>query len=105
LPSDLPAAIEVEHIARRHGIGVYSLHSGAAHCIGAVPCVERGLIFGYTALPERMIAKGIARLAEALGAQNARRALIATPSLANNAYPAGTPGDAASGSSTSPRGV
>jgi GntR family transcriptional regulator/MocR family aminotransferase len=105
LPSNLPAAIEVEHIARRHGIGVYSLHSGAAHCIGAVPCVERGLIFGYTALPERMIAKGIARLAEALGAQNARRALIATPSLANNAYPAGTPGDAASGSSTSPRGV
>jgi GntR family transcriptional regulator/MocR family aminotransferase len=78
LPSHLPAAIEVEHIARRHGIGVYSLRSGAAHVIGVVPGAERGLIFGYTALPERVIAKGVARLAQALGAQDPDRTRVAT---------------------------
>jgi GntR family transcriptional regulator/MocR family aminotransferase len=81
LPSNLPAAIEVEHIARRHGIGVYSLRSGAAHLIGTARCAERGLIIGYTALPERVIAKGVARLAEALGAVNPKRAFIANKSM------------------------
>jgi GntR family transcriptional regulator/MocR family aminotransferase len=71
LPSDLPPAIEVERIARRHGVGVYSVRSGAAHLIGAVPCAERGLIIGYTALSERVIAKGVARVAEALGTRTA----------------------------------
>jgi GntR family transcriptional regulator/MocR family aminotransferase len=66
LPRHLPQAVEVERIARAHGIGVYSLQSGAAHVIGSAPCAERGLILGYTALSERLIAKGIACLAEAL---------------------------------------
>jgi GntR family transcriptional regulator/MocR family aminotransferase len=66
LPKSLPNAVDAEQIARRYGIGVYSLRSGAAHMIGDVPCAERGLILGYTALPERVIAKGVARLAEAL---------------------------------------
>ena len=73
----LPTAIAVEDIARHQGIGVYSLGSGAAHLIGDVPCAERGLIIGYTALPERMIAKGIARLAKALTASEPKTTLAA----------------------------
>ena len=63
----LPAAIEVERRVRSHGVGVYSLRSGAAHVIGESRYLERGLILGYAAVPERQIAKGIARLAQALG--------------------------------------
>jgi GntR family transcriptional regulator/MocR family aminotransferase len=77
LPKRLPTAIAVEDIARHQGIGVYSLGSGAAHLIGDVPCAERGLIIGYTALPERMIAKGIARLAKALTASEPKTTLAA----------------------------
>lgn len=80
LPRHLPTAQEVERIARCHGIGVYSLHSGAAHMIGLVPSAERGLILGYTALPERLIARGIARLADAVAVHDPRAA--PDPSLA-----------------------
>jgi GntR family transcriptional regulator/MocR family aminotransferase len=67
LAGDLPTAAEVERRARSHGVGVYTLRSGAAHLVGESPYLERGLILGYAAVPERQIAKGIARLAEALG--------------------------------------
>jgi GntR family transcriptional regulator/MocR family aminotransferase len=67
LARGLPAAIEVERRVRSQGVGVYSLRSGAAHVIDESPYLERGLILGYAAVPERQIAKGIARLAQALG--------------------------------------
>lgn len=81
LPRNLPHAAEVERVARGHGIGVYSLQSGAAHVIGGAACAERGLILGYTALSERMIAKGIARLGEALATSGTKTiaARIAVP--------------------------
>ena len=67
LARDLPPAAEVERRARAHGVGVYTLGSGAAHLTGDSPYRERGLILGYAAVPERQIARGIARLAEAVG--------------------------------------
>jgi GntR family transcriptional regulator / MocR family aminotransferase len=67
LGRDMPTAAEVEGRARSYGVGVYTLRSGAAHLIGESPYLERGLILGYAAVPERQIAKGIARLVEAVG--------------------------------------
>jgi GntR family transcriptional regulator/MocR family aminotransferase len=42
LPRELPNATAVEARARRHGVGVYALGSGAAHLIGAAACAEPG---------------------------------------------------------------
>ena len=50
LPANYPSAAEVEERARRYGVGVYALRSGAAHFIGDSPYAERGLILGYTRL-------------------------------------------------------
>ena len=48
--------------------------------INDVACSDRGLILGYTALTERVIAKGVARLAEALAPSGAReRFAVAAP--------------------------
>ncbi len=87
LPQNLPSAEEAEQIARRHGIGVYSLRSGAAHVIGDVPSADRALIIGYTALPERVIAKGIARLAEALAVSGTRTRLAPASQLGEHHAP------------------
>lgn len=68
LPPGLPAAREVERLARGAGVGVYSLDSGNTW-LGDEACrrrAERVVLLGYAALNEAEIATGLARLQRAL---------------------------------------
>ena len=70
LPPGLPAAREVERVARGAGVGVYSLDSGNTW-LGDEACrqrAERTLLLGYAALNEAEIATGLSRLQRALQA-------------------------------------
>lgn len=67
LPEEMPPAREIEAMALKVGVGVYTLNSGAAHKFGAKNDADRHLVLGYAALSETEIDLGIARLAQCLG--------------------------------------
>lgn len=66
LPNGFPSANEVEQIAIEAGIGVYTLASGAAKNFGKTTDNDPHLVFGFASVSENDIARGIARLSEAL---------------------------------------
>ncbi len=75
LPPQLPAACEVERIARASQVGVYSLDSGNTW-LGDPECRERAaraVLLGYAALSEAEISAGLARLKLGLQAADALR--------------------------------
>lgn len=65
LPPGSPPADFVERIAREESIGVYTLHSGAAHDFGRSSRQDL-LVFGYSSLNERDIEGAIERLSRLL---------------------------------------
>lgn len=67
MPPTLPRAPAVEAKARAVGVGVYALASGAGHEFRPTQFGERGLLFGYPAVPEPEIDRAIQRLADVLG--------------------------------------
>lgn len=67
LPEGLPSAREIEELALKMGVGVYTLSTGAAHKFEAEDDGDRHLVLGYAALSETEIDLGIARLAQCLG--------------------------------------
>lgn len=73
LPSHLPPASKVEKMAIEAGVGVYTLASGAAVNFDASTVSDRYLVLGFSSLTEREISTGIARLADVLAANTARR--------------------------------
>ncbi len=68
-PAHLPAAADIEHLARANGVGVYSLESCNVWSDRAAPHtnLRHALLLGYAALDETEITAGIERLAVALG--------------------------------------
>lgn len=71
MPSDFPPASEVEARARSIGVGVYLLTDdlgyGISHLFRPSPLSERGLLLGYSAVPEQDICEAIERLASVVG--------------------------------------
>lgn len=66
VPPTLPRATVIEAKARGVGVGVYSLANGASHEFHPTLFGERGLLFGYAAVPEHEIEEAIERLAGVL---------------------------------------
>ncbi|NLZ39833.1 MAG: PLP-dependent aminotransferase family protein [Comamonadaceae bacterium] len=67
LPGHWPRAPELQRLAADRGVGIYSLHAGAAHDFGGCAYSERTLFLGYSSLGEAHIRAGIERVADALG--------------------------------------
>ena len=67
LPKQLPPASEIEAVALKAGVGVYTLGSGGAVNFGTSSESDRLLVLGFSSLSEREIANGISQLATALG--------------------------------------
>jgi GntR family transcriptional regulator/MocR family aminotransferase len=76
LSGDFPKARELQRMALRRSVGIYSLEDGAVHDFGQrgcatcdfwdEACAERTIMLGYASTPERQIGKGIGRIAAAL---------------------------------------
>jgi len=66
IPEQFPTGQELERLALRQGVGIYSLPSGASYCGGAKRLVERTILMGYSSLSEVSIREGVARIAQAL---------------------------------------
>ena len=66
LPQNLPKAEEVSQAARVLGVGIYSLHAGAACCCAEDMIARQALMIGYSSLTEYEIREGIRRIATAL---------------------------------------
>ena len=66
LSKDLPTAAEVQTIALRAGVGVYSLEAAAACNLGGFEHSDRVLVLGYSSVTEAEIREGVARMAAVL---------------------------------------
>lgn len=66
LPDSLPDAEEIQNIARKVGVGLYSLPAAAACDFGMNGYHERSVFFGYSSTTEAQIKDGISRLAMAI---------------------------------------
>jgi GntR family transcriptional regulator/MocR family aminotransferase len=66
LPAGVPDAPELESLARRVRVGVYSLASGGAVETRPSLLGQRGIILGYAAMNPRQIEQGVARLSDAI---------------------------------------
>jgi GntR family transcriptional regulator/MocR family aminotransferase len=73
LPPDFPNAVQVEQIARQHGVGIYAFESGGAYAFPGAEGADRVLMIGYSSLTEHQIEEGIGELAKALAAPGAGR--------------------------------
>src|SRR5687768_1546861 len=65
LPDNYPDAPELEAIALRHGVGIYSIGSGTTYAYGKCSYSARTLILGFSSLNEYQIRAGIRRMADA----------------------------------------
>ncbi len=63
IPDDFPDAPRLERMARKEGVGIYSLPTGAAYCRGTDELVNRTIMLGYSSLGDVSIKEGIARIA------------------------------------------
>ena len=66
LPQNFPEAERVSQAARVLGVGIYSLHAGAACCRAEDMIARQALMIGYSSLTEYEIREGIRRIATAL---------------------------------------
>lgn len=66
LPADCLPAAELQALAQRRGVGIYSLPSGAAFECAPSDYTDRTIMLGYSSLSERQIREGIARIADSL---------------------------------------
>lgn len=66
LPEQFPDAPELQALALRKGVGVYSLSSGAAHDYGGCDYSDRTVVLGFSSLDEHRIRAGIQGIADAL---------------------------------------
>lgn len=73
LGEDLPRAVELQAMAAEHGVGVYTLQSGAACDFGGCAYSERTLMLGFSSLNEQQIRSGIERIAAAVDAARGTR--------------------------------
>ncbi|MCC7546412.1 MAG: PLP-dependent aminotransferase family protein [Burkholderiales bacterium] len=83
LAEDLPRAVELETMAAEHGVGVYTLQSGAACDFGGCAYSERTLMLGFSSLTEQQIRSGVERIAAAVDAARGTRPArgLRSPSL------------------------
>lgn len=65
LPKGYPEAAELQALALRHGVGIYSIGPGTAYDYGECNYSARTLILGFSSLNEYQIRAGIRRLADA----------------------------------------
>jgi GntR family transcriptional regulator / MocR family aminotransferase len=72
LPEHYPSASELQNLALRQGVGVYSLSSGAAYDYGGCDYSRRTVVLGFSALDENQIRTGIQGIADALAGLPAR---------------------------------
>ncbi|PWB42100.1 MAG: transcriptional regulator [Rhodocyclales bacterium] len=68
LGEELPRAAELQAMAAEHGVGVYTLQSGAACDFGGCAYSERAIMLGFSSLNERQVRTGIERVAAAVDA-------------------------------------
>lgn len=76
LPSDFPQAEELQELALRCGVGIYSLNDGAAYDFNQTTCADcssqdagcaqRIIMLGYSSTTGKQITDGVARLQKAL---------------------------------------
>jgi GntR family transcriptional regulator/MocR family aminotransferase len=66
LPPGTPDAATVEALARRAGVGVYSLASSRVHFQRRSHLTSRAIVLGYAALSRKQIEKGVARLSDVI---------------------------------------
>ena len=69
LPDDFPDAHNLQELALRHGVGIYSIDSSTAYDYGRSSYSERTLILGFSSVNEYQIRAGIQRIADALAGQ------------------------------------
>jgi GntR family transcriptional regulator/MocR family aminotransferase len=65
LPSNYPDASELQALALRHGVGIYSIGPSLAHDFGTCGFSKHTLVLGFSCLNEHQIRAGIRRLADA----------------------------------------
>ena len=68
LADELPRAAELQAMAAEHGVGIYTLQSGAACDFGCCAYSERAISLGFSSLNERQIRNGVERIAAAVDA-------------------------------------
>ena len=68
LADELPRAAELQAMAAEHGVGIYTLQSGAACDFGGCAYSERAIMLGFSSLNERQIRNGVERIAAAVDA-------------------------------------
>lgn len=66
LPDHFPPAQEIQDLARRRRLGVYTVDSAGGHEFGGGEMSGRILLLGYGSLAEHQIEEGVSRLAAAL---------------------------------------
>jgi GntR family transcriptional regulator/MocR family aminotransferase len=82
LPEDFPPAVDLQHLAARHGVGIYSLPAGAAYEPEPGNHTDRAVMLGYSSLNEKQICDGVARVATVLaGERRATAPRTAIPPL------------------------
>jgi len=79
LPYGYPSALEIQEMAQRRGVGVYTVEGAGGHEFGEAGISERVLLLGFGSLTERQIDNGVARLAARLKELPLRRMPPATP--------------------------
>jgi GntR family transcriptional regulator/MocR family aminotransferase len=65
LPGNYPDASELQALALRHGVGIYSIGPGLAHDFGTCSFSKHTLVLGFSSLNEHQIRAGIRRMADA----------------------------------------
>jgi GntR family transcriptional regulator/MocR family aminotransferase len=66
LAEELPRAAELQALAAGHGVGIYTVQSGAAHDFGGCRYSGRTIVLGFSSLNEGQIRIGIERIAAAV---------------------------------------
>lgn len=79
LPDDLPRAARLQEMAAEHGVGIYTLQSGAAYDFGGCAYSDRAIMLGFSSLNERQIRSGTERVAAAVDAARKPAATVAGP--------------------------
>ena|SRR5688500_4970645 len=65
LPDNYPDASELQAVAQRHGIGIYSVGAATGYDYGNCAYSARTLVLGFSSLNEYQIRAGMRRLADA----------------------------------------
>ena len=79
LAEALPRAADLQAMAAEHGVGIYTLQSGAACDFGGCAYSERAIMLGFSSLNERQIRSGIERIAAAVDAARNPANAMASP--------------------------